>query len=98
MANPRSRIPDHSISDPESLIFSRQVPDARPRSAALPTTSTDERAARRSLLYLWRVVIVASVLFARMNTPVESQVSGLVAAYGFDEGAGTSIADASGNN
>ena len=29
---------------------------------------------------------------------VESQVSGLVAAYGYDEGAGTSFTDASGNN
>jgi hypothetical protein len=44
------------------------------------------------------MVLSASLLFAQMNKPLESQVSGLVAAYSFDEGTGTSFADASGNN
>ena len=60
--------------------------------------SGQNAAAQRSPLRLSILAISASVLFAQMHTPLESQVTGLVAAYGFNEGAGTSFADASGNN
>ena len=66
--------------------------------AALSAWCVPETTAWRSRLRPWILVISASVLFAQMNTPVGSQVSGLVAAYSFDEGAGTAFADASGNN
>ena len=63
-----------------------------------PTASTHRLAPRRSRLHIWLLLISTSVLFVRTNGPVESQATGLVAAYGFDEGAGTAFADASGNN
>jgi hypothetical protein len=61
------------------------------------TTSRHEPPAHRPRLGLGLLLLSASMLFAQMNKPLESQVSGLVAAYGFDEGTGTSFADASGN-
>jgi fibronectin type 3 domain-containing protein len=70
--------------------------DAFHRPDALPTTSRHEPAAQRSRLPLWLLVILVSLLFAQMNRPVESQVSGLIAAYSFNEGTGLAFADASG--
>ena len=69
-------------------------------SAGAPSSvrSVPETAARPPRLRPWLLVISATVLFGQMTRPIQSQVSGLVAAYGFNEGGGTAFADASGNN
>jgi hypothetical protein len=62
---------------------------------AAPSGSPRAPAARHRL-HLWLLLISLSLLLVKINTPVESQVSGLVAAYSFDEGTGVAFADASG--
>src|SRR2546430_8469288 len=52
------------------------------------------RAAARRRRFAWLVLGVATVLVG--NSPARAQ-TGLVAAYAFNEGSGTTVADASGN-
>src|SRR5947208_4131388 len=67
----------------------------RIRLAVVPAGHAQRsRAAARRRRFAWLVLGVATVLVG--SSPARAQ-TGLVAAYSFDEGAGTTVADASGN-
>ena len=71
------------------------MPSRRIRLALLTAGHAQRtRAAARRRRFAWLVLGVATVLVG--NSPACAQ-TGLVAAYSFDEGAGTTVADASGN-
>src|SRR5205823_699573 len=71
------------------------MPSRRIRLAVLTAGHAQRtRAAARRRRFAWLVLGVATVLVG--SSPARAQ-TGLVAAYSFDEGAGTTVADASGN-
>src|SRR3989441_20994 len=67
--------------------------------AAPVSESFDEECAMRSRSFREVLFAIAALLaFLTCASPVKAQAPGLVAAYGFAEGAGTTVADSSGNN
>ena len=64
-----------------------------------PTTPSGRRSLYAlTVVWAWLAVIAGGLWFQAKDGPAVAQATGPVAAYSFDEGAGTTFADASGNN
>src|SRR5258706_318946 len=74
------------------------------RHEAMTVTTKSREATSRAGIVGYRTVaavgfaVVAAVASFVNPSPARAQVTGLVAAYAFDEGSGTTVADVSGNN
>src|SRR6266436_5251026 len=73
--------------------------EGTPTMAARDAESFGKERAMRSGSFREVLFAIAALLVSfTCASPVRAQTPGLVAAYGFAEGAGTTVADSSGNN